>query len=73
MSAASRRGTVAPQGFLVLMRGRAVTVERALLIFAARETVRRTRAEQGLPPKIEDPVVLDTLAQLLAPHTTSVA
>lgn len=31
------------------------------------ETVRRTRAEQGLPPTIEDPVVLQRAADLMRP------
>jgi hypothetical protein len=33
----------------------------------ARETVLRTRAEQGLPPDVEDPVVADQVARLLTP------
>jgi hypothetical protein len=29
------------------------------------EVVRRTRAEQGLPEKVSDPVVLDRVAELI--------
>ena len=35
---------------------------------AAREMRERARREQGLPPYIEDPVVLDQLADLLDPR-----
>lgn len=30
--------------------------------------VRRTRAEQGLPPKITDPATIDRVVELLADH-----
>lgn len=30
--------------------------------------VRRTRAEQGLPPKVTDPVVLDRIIELSVDH-----
>lgn len=32
---------------------------------AGRELARRTRAEQGLPPKVEDPALLRRVARLL--------
>ncbi|WP_326828740.1 hypothetical protein OIE13_22810 [Streptosporangium sp. NBC_01810] len=32
------------------------------------EWVRRTRAEQGLPPVVEDPSVLATIAALVRPY-----
>jgi hypothetical protein len=32
-----------------------------------REWVRRTRAEQGLPPKVEDPAALAAVAVLVLP------
>lgn len=31
------------------------------------QSVRRTRAEQGLPPTVTDPVVLDRVADLIGP------
>lgn len=31
------------------------------------ESIRRTRAEQGLPPKVTDPVALDAIATLVRP------
>lgn len=34
---------------------------------AAQELVRRTRAEQGLPPRIEDPTVIARIIALLQP------
>lgn len=34
------------------------------------ELVRRTRVEQGLPPSVTDPVVLDRAAALLKPWLT---
>lgn len=37
----------------------------AELAAAARECVRRTRADQGLPPTIENPVTLDRIVAAL--------
>lgn len=33
-----------------------------------REWVTRTRAEQGLPPRVEDPAALNRIAELLRLH-----
>lgn len=45
-----------------------MAVERTWTDEDVKALVRRTRAEQGLPPKITDTVVLDSIVAILADH-----
>lgn len=48
------------------MPGRQTVVLTPAELAAVRKLVTRSRAAQGLPPTIEDPVVLDRIAYLFA-------